>query len=356
MKFPSYAVENVIKKVVEQATTVHRNHGKLVMNGRCPICGDSKKFKNKKRFWVHEDDEWYAITCYNCDARTNLTAFLSEYFPEELDHLKLLCFDQIKNGNVFKKKPQEKKKVKKPTNETHEFLMDWFETHCIKLSDPSNNEKFEKFRKFAIKKVKERNIKEKFWKDFYFCYKGDYKFRVIVPFFDDKGLVYFFQGRDIDPKSDENTLRYLTSSFDEIEFPDNKIYNFHRVVENKTVYICEGLLDSLFLKNSIALCNANVTGIASEWIRKKFSKRVWVLDNPEIDETGYERALTLLEDGETCFIMPSEHKDCKDLNDLALKLNVKEIDEEIIKDNLYTGAIGLMKVKVRFMGKWGENE
>jgi hypothetical protein len=354
MKYPKHAVEGLIKRIVQNATTLQKSSGKLVMNGRCPICGDSKKSKSKKRFWLHEDDDWYAITCYNCDLRTNLTALLKTYFPQEYEEMKGYLIEEFKSGNMFRHKTSVSSKVEnKPSNEIHIFLSEFFALNCLKLNKPvRNNALHEKLRKFAIKKMQERNIKEKFWKNFYFCYKGKYQWRVIIPFFDNNNLMYYFQARDINPNSTEETQKYITASFDELHFPDNRIYNYYNVDKEHPVFICEGLIDSLFLDNSIALCNANITGMNAEIIRNNFSNRIWIMDNPRKDNTGYLRILSLLEMGEKCFVIPKEYEDCKDLNDIALKLNVNILDDTLILNNIYHGSIDLAKFKIELIGKW----
>lgn len=328
------------------------------MNGRCPICGDSKKNKSKKRFWVHEDNDWYAVTCYNCDLRNNLESFLKEFYPEEYESIRLRCFDQIKSGEVFKTHAKTIVKKREVTTEINDFLKEFLEDNCIKLDEKSNIELYEKLRLYAIKQMVKRNIKEKFWKDFYFCYKGKYRWRVIIPFKDQNNMLYYFQGRDINPKTKdaEYVQKYLTASFKDIKFPDNRLYNFYGANKEETVYICEGLIDSMFLNNSIALCNANVTGQTADLIKETFKNRVWILDNPWIDKTGYLRSLCLLNMGETCFIPPKEFRDCKDINDIAIKLNVKSVDMDIINNNLYKGSVGKMKLKVELIGKWGDDE
>jgi hypothetical protein len=307
---------------------------------------NSKKSKSKKRLWIHEDTDWYSVICYNCGLNTNLVGFLGEINPERLEHLKMLCMDAIKDGSVFRKKKKEKVFNKKPTNKLHETLRQFLAMNCFHLEHKQEDENHEKLRKFAIQKMKKRNLREEYWSTFYFCYKGTYRWRIIIPFIDDKGLLYYFQARDINPKSNSDVLKYLTSSFEGVEFPDNRLYNFYGVDPKKRVYICEGMFDSMFLDNCIALGNANVTGRNAKLIYKTFHDRVWVMDNPWIDETGYDRSITLLENDEKCFLMPKEHKDCKDLNDLAIKLGVEELDPSIIENNILIGKKGIARMKI----------
>lgn len=357
MKYPTYAVESVIKRIIEQAEVKSSADGQFKINGRCPVCGDSKKSKTKKRFWVREEDDYYSVFCYNCNFVSNLYKFLELYYPTEFEDMKIYLFEDIKSAQAFKVKLKEKKKEKKPSDKINDFFEDFFRKNCIPL-DPNKKvlKKYIGMKKFAIKQMEKRNIKEKFWKKFFFCYKKqnkieDYTWRIIIPFINDDGLYYYFQGRDINPKIKSN-LKYKSASFQNIILPNNKIYNFYNVDPNEVVYVCEGLLDSLFLDNSVALCNANIEGYANDILEENFKNKIWVLDNPRKDETGYERTLKLLEKGEKCFIMPKEFKDCKDINDLALDLNVKKVDKDLINSNIYCGSIDMMKFKVEMRGLW----
>ncbi|MFW6130267.1 MAG: hypothetical protein ACOC56_03710, partial [Atribacterota bacterium] len=282
MKYPKFAVESLIKSIIEQAEVKNSADGMLKINGRCPVCGDSKKSKTKKRFWVDEKDEYYSVYCYNCSFSTNLQKFLEIYYPDKFEDMKIYLFENIKSANAFKVKPNIKKEEKKPDDKVDEFLRNFFNNYCIPLD--RNKKVLKKFltvKNYAIDQMEKRNIKEKFWKTFFFCYKSknrkeDYKWRVIIPFINDDGLYYYFQGRDINPEF-KSELKYKSASFKNIIFPNNKIYNFYHIDIDEDVYICEGLLDSLFLNNSIALCNANVFGYTFDLIEEKIKNRIWIL-------------------------------------------------------------------------------
>src|SRR3974390_2480887 len=48
---------------------------------RCPICGDSKKFKNKTRGYLFEKNNHFFFKCHNCNASHSLEGLI-----KELDH------------------------------------------------------------------------------------------------------------------------------------------------------------------------------------------------------------------------------------------------------------------------------
>ena len=50
-------------------------------NCRCPICGDSKKDKNKARGYFLHKQGVYKYFCHNCGATRTVENFLKEFAP-----------------------------------------------------------------------------------------------------------------------------------------------------------------------------------------------------------------------------------------------------------------------------------
>ena len=50
-------------------------------NFRCPLCGDSKKHKNKCRGFIYEKRNKYFYRCHNCSVGTNFSRFLAQISP-----------------------------------------------------------------------------------------------------------------------------------------------------------------------------------------------------------------------------------------------------------------------------------
>jgi hypothetical protein len=357
MELPKHIVETLFKELIPKGHRLRSHGNKLLMNGRCPICNEGNR-KNSMRFYLYEKNGSFNVECKNCFYSKRFTNFLKEYHPDRMDSMKYLYIEKIKDGTIFTKLPDIVEPERLPSDNIHEFLKNFFATSCIKLNEPQDHILKEKLRLNAIKIMNDRFIPERFWKDYYFCFTGNFVWRIILPFVNDKGLFYNFQARDIHPKPDQErkNKKYIFAQFDEMPMPDDKIYNKYNVDKEKTVFICEGILKSLFLPNSIALCNANVRGARSDEIKKIFPKRIWVLDSPWKDKTGLDAAKKLLFDGETCFIFPKEHKDCKDVDELAKKLGVEQIPETMINDNLFSGKTGLVKLQLMTVGINYENK
>jgi hypothetical protein len=66
----------------------------------------------------------------------------------------------------------------------------------------------------------------------------------------------------------------------------------------------------------------------------KFHTKIWVLDNPKLDNAAKENITKLLMKGEKVFKWPFENS-FKDFNEWAVKEKKDEIDYNIILNNLY---------------------
>lgn len=355
MKFPHHIIESIFFEIIELATTVRKTSGKTVLRGRCPVCGDSQTHKYKTRFYCLEGPKHWAVICHNCGLSMSFLPFLKEHFPDKANMLTMSCFDMIKSGEMFSRSKKFYKEEKiKPNQRIHNYLTAYFHRNCLKLDEKCEDPDKEKLRKYALSCMLKRKIPKYYIKQFFFCFRGLYNWRIIIPFIDGHGCYYNFQARDIHPHPDEKRLdkKYIFANFRDIELPSDKIYRQYQVSKTRTVYICEGIIDCMHIENAISLCNANVTGDKAELIRKEYPDRVWILDSPWTDKTGYERTVKLLEMGEKCFIIPENINGVvvKDINDIAKALNTETIKHDYINSNVISGKIAIMKLKTMKVG------
>jgi hypothetical protein len=139
--------------------------------------------------------------------------------------------------------------------------------------------------------------------------------------------------------------KYIFAQFDAIELPDDKIYKMYSADATKTVYICEGIIDSEFVENGVALCGVSTSQDKLNYIKSLWPNRVYCIDSPWSDAAGYNKIFELLKIDEKCFIIPKEYKHCKDMNDLAVAMKVYKIPEDFIEKNTYQGQSGWIKLK-----------
>ena len=68
---------NLCSSILERFKQKQNN----LWNFRCPICGDSKKHKNKCRGFIYEKRNKYFYRCHNCNVGTSFNKFLEQISP-----------------------------------------------------------------------------------------------------------------------------------------------------------------------------------------------------------------------------------------------------------------------------------
>jgi hypothetical protein len=152
--------------------------------------------------------------------------------------------------------------------------------------------------------------------------------RIIIPLYDFENNLIGFQGRALVSKS----VKYITVMLSD-EAP--KIYGLNTIQKNETVYITEGPFDSTFVRNSIAMCGADV-----DVSNFGFSRTVWVYDNEPRNKEIVNRISKTIDRGENVIIWPSNIQQ-KDINDMVLAgLNIMDM----LESNTYSG----LEAKIKF--------
>ena len=110
------------------------------------------------------------------------------------------------------------------------------------------------------------------------CMEGDYAGRIIVPSFNKKGELNFFVSRSWNPRS---KLKYKNPEASK----DFLIFNESLIDWKKDIYLVEGVFDSFFLDNSIALLGKYVNDNLWEMLYNKAKKNIIVcLDGDAFDD------------------------------------------------------------------------
>jgi hypothetical protein len=129
--------------------------------------------------------------------------------------------------------------------------------------------------------------------------------------------------------------KYLIMKFDESY---EKIYGIDRLNKNKTAYIVEGQIDSLFLENSIA---AGGSAFNSEYITS-LPDKVFVYDNEPRKPETVANIKKLIDSGQRVCIFPTEITQ-KDLNDMVKSgIKIPEL-KRIIDSRTFEGARALLE-------------
>jgi hypothetical protein len=151
--------------------------------------------------------------------------------------------------------------------------------------------------------------------------------RLCIPFYDRNKKIVFYQTRSLD----KSEPRYLGKSG-----YDKTVCGIDRIdAEIPYIFLFEGPIDSMFVKNGVGVAGINLTKTQSIQLAEfPFHKRIWVLDNPQHDETAKEKVKELLGKGEKVFNW-GIGKGFKDFNEWAVFEDLDEIPYQGIIDNLF---------------------
>jgi len=289
-------------------------------NFRCPICGDSKKYKNKARGYFYGIKENVNFRCHNCGASMTFSNFLKEI--DNVLHKQYIMekfkegFAGVKGGSAIEKPvelkfetPKFKTSIDLPLASTVDVSRIYLEKRKL---DPTKFYYAEKFVEYVNSYKQSLNMKE--------------HSRIIIPLYYQKNLVGV-QGRALN----SNSVKYITTIFYD-DAP--KIYGLDTIRRGAPVFITEGPFDSTFLLNSIAMCGAD--GDVGKW---GVSTPVWVYDNEPRSKEITERISKAIARGERVVIWPTNILE-KDINDMVL---AGHDVQSIVESNTYDGLEAHLK-------------
>jgi len=329
-----------IRYVNEISSRLERfsNKGGTLYNFRCIMCGDSQKKKSKARAYLYTKDNDLYFRCHNCNVGTTFSKFLQTIDPILHKRYVFERFFKGETGNQNYQKP-----VLPSTTSMDAFRK--------RISDPYQKIELESIESldpahYARVYLENRKIPNEFFTKLF--YTNDFKkyvstidedkakdlprneSRIVIPFFDKKGNYLALQGRAL-----ENSLRYITIKLHE---SNEKIYGLDRLDIKKTIRIVEGPLDSLFVKNCIAIAGSDLSSLT-----KKYPDAVYIFDN-EPHNKEITKKIEQLINGNYKVVIWDKALKSKDINDMVLAgMDV----EKLVNENTYKS----LEAKLRFT-KW----
>jgi transcription elongation factor Elf1 len=288
-------------------------------NFRCPICGDSKKSKNRTRGYLYSVKTNTNFKCHNCGASMSFNNFLKKI--DTVLH-KQYTMEKFKEGFTGKnfvveepelkfEKPVFKKKINLPRASENPAAEGYLTARKL---DPSKFYFAEKFKSFvnSYKQTFENTKHE--------------ESRIIIPLFYNHNLIGF-QGRSLGLSK----VKYITVMLDD-DAP--KIYGLDEIDQSKPVYVTEGPFDSTFIRNAIAMCGADAD--ISKW---GISNPVWIYDNEPRNREIVNRINRTIDSGDSIVIWPSNIDD-KDINDMVMSGHDVQ---NLVESHTYSGLEAQLK-------------
>jgi len=313
-----------------------------VWNCKCYHCGDSKTRKNVNRMFFHVKKGQLFVCCKNCGYSRSFYNFMSDHFPNMFDDYKKQTLMQfIKSNNAAEPSVLHSKHtpsvVASPNIEVAHNAVDlvidlplyhpvrqYLESRCITGELLNRFWYADNFYKLAVlvdnslQDADENKIK---------CMSHP---RLIIPFFSKDGkTIEVIQGRSL---KKEDKLRYITiKSSEDVD----KIYGKNEINYNEPVRVVEGPIDSIFVRNCLAVCDADLTKVEADcyiWDNQCRNKEVVM---------HMEHAIAL---GKSVMIWPNSTDQKQDINDLIKQGIPVSLLNEIIEMRTFKGIRATMEL------------
>ena len=293
-----------------------------LFNFRCPICGDSKKHKNKARGYLYQVKTNTNFKCHNCGASSSFNNFLKQI--DSTFH-KQYTMEKFKEGfaggknfvveepKLEFKKPVFRKKLNLPRADEVPIAKEYLEKRKL---DPS------KFY-FAYKFKEWTNTQKQTFDTI-----GRDESRIIIPMYNEDKILIGFQGRSLGP----NSVKYITVMINE-DAP--KIYGLDKIDNEKPIYIIEGPFDATLVQNGVAMCGSDLDIRSFGW-----SDCIYVYDNEPRNREIVNRIDKTINGGYKVVIWPTSIVE-KDINDMVLGGHKIM---SVLESNTYSG----LQAKVKF--------
>jgi len=278
------------------------------INISCPVCGDSEKKKNKKRGNIYLESNTYK--CYNdgCMIFMGLDKFIAKFcHTYSLMPPDIFVRNQTRSNVVSRKKNSILGFLVNESLKNKLLDLEYF-TYRFSLTKMDDFEE----KSQTVDYVKGRCLDESI--NFSQCCYHDSK----------RERIYIFNKDDISGKilglsvrhTDPNYMgpKYKMMNYTEIdreigktgmtkeELAEvdslNNIFNVLNIDFKKTITICEGQFDSMFINNCIASTGVGKTKDTIGMIRGDAKKRI-LLDN---DKAGRQESINLLKTGHETFL------------------------------------------------------
>jgi hypothetical protein len=308
---------------------------------RCPICGDSKKNKNKMRGYIYRKDNGLFYKCHNCGAGLsagNLIRFLDESLYKKYA---LERYSQGENGSS---------NFREPTFNFAPVKFDKIEKRSFESAQTINELPNEHYCK---QYVLNRKIPESYHKDLFFTSKFktfvhelnpnlDEKkknklyddARLVIPIYNEYNEIIGLVARALEAS---NKLRYI-----KLTFLENQKYFFgqNKVDLSKPILVVEGPIDSMFLYNCLASGDSALTKVADNIDSKNVTL---VYDNEPRNLEIVKLMEKAIDKGYSIVIWP-DYIVGKDINEMLLNGFNIDLLHNIIHENTCSG----LKAKLKF--------
>jgi len=327
----SYINENL------QNVTVSKNGTHFL--ARCPICGDSKKSKTKRRFNLDWNNGSPIYHCFNCGDSGNFIELYSfmEGITEAEAKKRLFSFDIESLKQSLSKTPKKNGKKDEVKYDNYNYILD----DCVSKNSQADGILEKQYQQHLIKFINERKLPLDV--PVYIAYKGDYAGRIIFPIIENKTIIYF-QARSLNKNTDQ---KYKNPGVPK----GSIVYNKENFDRSKYIIVTEGLIDAIHIgtQGTSALGAVVRDSFIQELYRYTDKGVIIAMDN---DKTGIKETIRILNESKFSprllyfLILNNKYSIRKDIGELAQFEQIPNMYDFVVS-NSYSKFEATLQLKMR---------
>ncbi len=304
-----------------------------VFNAECSVCKEGKSVGKTRRLFYFPHKQYFY--CHNCATSWRPMEWIKETtgwtFPE------IVKRNNEKMAMASKFVIPKKQQTAIAISDLPENSIDL--TDVTQLSFYSGN----KYVNLALDYCKKRRLFTAInsCNQFYLSLEDRvHKNRLVIPFLDNSKKVTCYQTRSL---TSSQFPKYLT------KFGEKELFGLNNIdSEVPYVFVFEGPIDSMFVKNGLAIASLTPTERQTQQLNNLIGyEQIWVFDNDKHNQQVQNKIEKHIKTGKTIFIWPNEFLKFKDFNEICCSLNLNEIPWKFIVKNSAGGPEALIKQKLR---------
>jgi hypothetical protein len=296
-------------------------------NCACPICGDSKRNRRKSRGYFYEKQSHWYYHCHNCGITLSVEVMLKRLDP--ILHSQYLM-EKISDAKSSKDAVWNLEKpvfhVDVATIELHRLatLVSLPNEHLAKQYAVKRQLPYEKLRWCPNFMVWTNSLLPGKFEDKILRYDEG---RIIIPYFDQKGAFFAYQGRAISGTQQ----RYISII---LNHDPPRLFGMDTVDVTKDIFVFEGPFDSLFIPNSVAGQISDLTKLAPS------DRFIICFDKEPRSSTTVKKIQNAIDQGFRVCIWPRAFHE-KDVNEMILEGKSPLWIQRHIEERTYSGLMAL---------------
>lgn len=308
-----------------------------IFNAECPVCREGKSAGRTRRLFYFPHKKYFY--CHNCSKSWNPFEWVREVTGLTLSEI--FKKNNEKQGSTICNSSTSKFFKKK---ETTSLIVPDMPDDCVDLTDSLQVEFYREntFVNLAVKYCNDRRLFNSInscGKFFISLADKVHKNRLLLPFYDNNNKVVCYQTRSL---TADQQPKYLT------KFGEKTIFGINNVIsEIPYVFVFEGPIDSMFVKNGVAMASLSPTERQFQQLHNLFGhEQVYVFDNDKNNVHTTKKVEKYIREGKKIFIWPREFSKYKDFNEICCGLQINEIPWKFIINNSASGKEALIKQRL----------